>query len=145
MQAAPQPPPAPPTSSGVAAPTGSRALSARARRPRAVQGHPLRGPPPLLFRARLSSPRLPAPADRALVPAVPRPSCTGRHELYLAHRSRDCVCSPPRRPAHQGHVPVLRSSLEPYSSGLRRGPPLGGPSRAWPACLPTCCDRFPSG
>jgi hypothetical protein len=41
---------------------------------------------------------------------------------------RDCACPPPRRPAHPGHVRVLRSSLEPYSSGLRRGPPSGGPS-----------------
>jgi hypothetical protein len=89
--------------------------------------------PPLLFRARLSSPRLPAPA------------CTGRHELCLARRSRDCACPPPRRPAHPGHVRVLRSSLEPYSLGLRRGPPSCGPSRAWIACLPTCRDRLPSG
>jgi hypothetical protein len=89
--------------------------------------------PPLLFRARMSSPRLPALA------------CTGLHELYLARRSRDCACPPPRRPAHPGHVCVLRSSLEPYSSGLRRGPPSSGPSRAWTACLPTCCDRLPSG
>jgi hypothetical protein len=87
----------------------------------------------LLFHARLASPRLPAPA------------CTGRHELYLARRARNCVCPPPRRPSHLGHVRVLRSSLEPYSSGLRRGPPSGGPSRAWTACLPTCCDRLPSG
>jgi hypothetical protein len=91
------------------------------------------GPAPLLFRARLSSPRLPAPA------------CTGRHEPYLARCSRDCACPPPRRPAHPGRICVLRSSLEPYSSGLRRGPPSGGPSRAWTACLPMCCDRLLSG
>jgi hypothetical protein len=67
------------------------------------------------------------------------------HELNLARCSRGCACPPPRRPAHPGHVRVLRSSLEPYSPGLRRAPPSGGPSRAWTACLPTCCDRLPSG
>jgi hypothetical protein len=51
--------------------------------------------PPLLFRARLSCPRLLAQA------------CTGRHELYLARCSRDGACPPPRRPAHPGHVRVL--------------------------------------
>eukprot|EP00267_Zea_mays_P046219 XP_020398573.1 vegetative cell wall protein gp1-like [Zea mays] len=45
------------------------------------QEHPPGGPTTLLFRARLSSPRLLAPA------------CTGRHELYLTRRSRDCVSS----------------------------------------------------
>jgi hypothetical protein len=54
------------------------------------------------------------------------------------------VC-PPQRPAHPGHVRVLRSSLGPCSPGPRRAPPSGGPSRAWTVCLPTCCDRLPSG
>jgi hypothetical protein len=124
-----------------------RALPARAARPSCSRPSSPRRPgaPAWRIRARLSSPRLPAPADRAPAPAALRPSCTAHHELYLARRSRNCACPPSRRPAHPGHVPILRSSLEPYSSGLRRGPPSGGPSRAWTACLPTCCDRLPSG
>jgi hypothetical protein len=108
------------------APSSTPAVSCRGRPTSGTQ-------PPLLFRARLSSPRLPAPA------------CTGRHELYPARRARNCACPPPRRPSHPGHVRVLRPSLEPYSSGLRRGPASGRPSRAWTACLPTCCNRLPSG
>eukprot|EP00267_Zea_mays_P046464 XP_020398843.1 uncharacterized protein LOC109941963 [Zea mays] len=92
----------------------------------------------LLAQLRLSYQCCPHPHPfHGVTPAV--------HELSLARRSCNCACPPPQRPAHPGPVRVLRSCLEPYSPGLRRDPPSGGPSRAWTASLPVCCNRLPSG
>jgi hypothetical protein len=94
-----------------------------------------------LLATRSAAPLLPVLSPPPPIPWR-HPRCT---ELSLARRSCDCACPPPQRPAHSGYVRVLRSSLEPYSPGLRRDPPSGGPSRAWTACLPMCCDCLPSG
>jgi hypothetical protein len=103
-----------------------------------------------LHPASSSVPSRPSPGRVRSPPRPPLPQLSGAVGL----------CFQPRRPTRSSRLraPFLTAVLTtsaaalllpvlspPYSPGLRRDPPSGGPSRAWTACLPMGCDRLPSG